>query len=67
MILAMDELEVAFLAATGAPLWQPLGSNDIASDAASSLACATADDGWTEIALQIELDRVWAELTAHFQ
>jgi hypothetical protein len=64
MTLAMDELEVAFLTPAGAPLWQPLERDDVAGDAA---ACVAADDGWTEIAHQLELDRVWAELAAHFQ
>jgi hypothetical protein len=58
MTIAMDELDVAFLPATGAPLWQPLGG-----EASSQTGDATAaDDGWTEILLQIELDRAWNEV-----
>jgi hypothetical protein len=66
MTIAMDELDVAFLASTGAPNWQPLGSDDMTHHSAPSPASVTADDGWTEIARQIELDRIWAELAAHF-
>lgn len=60
MTIAMDDIDVAFLAATGAPPWQPLG-DEATTDWAQT---ATADDGWTEILLQLELDRAWDEISA---
>jgi hypothetical protein len=63
MTIAMDELDVAFLAATGAPLWQPLGTG-APSDGETQRSTATADDGWTAIVWQFEMDRVWDDLVA---
>jgi hypothetical protein len=58
MTIAMDELDVSFLTPTGAPIWQPLGCEVVRSAGEP----ATLDDGWSEIALQLEWDRMWAEL-----
>ncbi|HEY7030203.1 MAG TPA: hypothetical protein VH482_02700 [Thermomicrobiales bacterium] len=65
MTIAMDELDVAFLAPAGAPIWQPIGGDEATGQAASSTA--DADDGWAEIARQIELDRIWAAVAALFE
>ena len=62
MTIAMDELDVAFLPATGAPLWHPLEI-----DRSTGAGSTTADDVWTELALQIELDRSWEEIVSLLQ
>jgi hypothetical protein len=66
MTLAMDEVEVAFLATTGAPLWQPLGNDPPTAVARLPRKGRRygADDHWTEIVLQFELDRAWNEVVA---
>jgi hypothetical protein len=63
MAIAMDELDVAFLAPTDAPLWQPLGYDELPrlDDGRQPTA---ADSGWSEVALELEQDLVWAEVVA---
>jgi hypothetical protein len=62
-MIAMDELDLAFLTPAEAPAWQPFPADDaVLSDGWP----ATKDEEWTEIALQFELDRVWAEVTELF-
>jgi len=63
MAIAMDELDLAFLAPTDGPLWQPLGSDDVFRlDGGPRMT--PADSGWTEIAQELEQDLVWAEVVA---
>ena len=63
MTMALVELDVAFLASTGAPMWQPLGSHDFAmQNGTSRLGAANAD--WSEVARQIEQDLRWGEVVA---
>jgi hypothetical protein len=65
-MIVMDELDLAFLVPAEAPKWQPLAGADVAAVVGEWPATMTEDDGWTEIALQFELDRVWAEMEALF-
>lgn len=63
MALAMDELDLAFLAPTDGPLWQPLGSEDILLlDGGKRMT--PSDSGWSAIAHELEQDLVWAEVVA---
>jgi hypothetical protein len=57
MTLGMEELDIAFLDGTGEPLWQPLGENTVIVREERA-----ADEAWTELVLQLELDGGWDEI-----
>ncbi len=69
MAIAIDELDLAFLVPTDAPLWQPLKSDEPPRlDGRSLLTMATSgapsDSGWNAVARELEQDLVWAEVVA---
>jgi hypothetical protein len=63
MAIAMDELDLAFLAPTDRPLWQPLGGEHV-FQLESGSRLTGADSGWSAIAQELEQDLVWAEVVA---
>ena len=63
MTIAMDELDLAFLTPTDAPIWEPLGSDGIVGWD-GELQFPLADAGWNAVATELEKDLVWAEVVA---
>jgi hypothetical protein len=63
MAIAVNELDLAFLAPMDAPGWQALGT-DVVARTWSEAQPATADADWNEVARELERDLVWAEVVA---
>ena len=64
--MAMDELDMAFLMPTDAPLWQPLANDEAFRFVGGSHvgSVTPGDSGWSEVAVELERDLVWAEVVA---
>jgi len=63
MAIAVNELDLAFLAPIDALGWQALGT-DAAARVGGEARPTTADAGWNEVARELERDLVWAEVVA---